>query len=195
MRLILASASPRRAELLAAAGIPFEVRPADVDESVLPGEPADAYVRRVAREKALAAGAGAPRAPILGADTVVVADGEILGKPRDAEDARRMLRGLSGISHRVLTGVCLVPAGSAEGGDARAEVRVAATTVEFAALTDEEIAWYVSTGEPMDKAGAYAIQGFASRFVTRIDGSYSNVVGLPVALVYGMCRRVGLLLS
>ena len=229
MRLILASASPRRAELLAAAGIPFDLRPAHVDESVRAGEGADAYVRRVAEEKAIAVASQRPGGPVLGADTVVVVGGEILGKPRDAADAARMLRRLSGQTHEVMTGVCLVvpdlmvpvprPSRHPQPGDAAAvgfgtpaalepkraatrpgagltaDVAVAVTTVEFAVLGDAEISWYVDSGEPMDKAGAYAIQGLASRFVTRIDGSYSNVVGLPVSLVYAMCRRNGILLS
>ena len=225
---MLASASPRRAELLAAAGIPFDLRPAHVDESVRAGEGADAYVRRVAEEKALAVASQRPGGPVLGADTVVVVEGEILGKPRDAADAARMLRRLSGRTHEVMTGVCLVVPGltvpaprpaprpqpddtaagngptvaldrdhaaARPGGALTADVGAAVTTVEFAVLSDGEISWYVDSGEPMDKAGAYAIQGLASRFVTRIDGSYSNVVGLPVSLVYAMCRRNGILLS
>lgn len=179
MELVLASASPRRAELLRAAGIAFEVIAADVDETPLANEPAADYVQRLAAEKARAVSPRAAGRPVLAADTVVVVDGAILGKPRDQEDARRMLGLLSGRVHSVLTGVAL--------GD---DVRVASTSVEFAPLTAEEIAWYVASGEPGDKAGAYAIQGLASRFVTRIDGSYSNVVGLPVALVYEMLSMV-----
>jgi septum formation protein len=189
--LILASASPRRAELLTAAGIPFEVRPAHIDERIQPGEDATAYAARVAREKARIVHAQSNGRPVLAADTVVVVDGQILGKPTDAEDAKRMLRLLSGRTHEVLTAVALMsedPAGSLLTG---AEV----TTVEFMLLNKAEIEWYVATGEPSDKAGAYAIQGVASRFVTRIVGSYSNVVGLPVALVYAMCSRAGILLS
>jgi nucleoside triphosphate pyrophosphatase len=191
--LILASASPRRADLLRAAGIDADVRPADVDESLHPGESPDRYACRVAREKALAVSRQAPGRFVLGADTVVVVDDLILGKPSDYEDARRMLRLLSGRRHAVITGVALV--GSAQtknpGDDARAET----TTVEFARLSDQEIDWYVASGEPMDKAGGYAIQGLGSRFVTRVEGSYSNVVGLPIALVYQMCTKAGLLLS
>jgi septum formation protein len=185
-RLILASASPRRAELLRAAGIPFDLDPADVDERVHANEPADAYVRRVAEEKARAVRARRDDRLVLAADTTVVADRQILGKPEDAVDARRMLRLLSGRSHEVITGVTV-----AGPGDARLETRVATTTVEFAPLSPEDIDWYVATGEPMDKAGAYAIQGFASRFVTSIQGSYSNVVGLPIALVYEMLKDRG----
>jgi len=191
--LIVASASPRRAELLAAAGIAFEVRPAHVDERVIPGEDAEHYVRRIAEAKARTIADAAPDRAVLGADTVVVVDGRILGKPEDGADARRMLGLLSGRTHQVLTGVCLV--GPAQGGNPARDTRVAITDVQFAALTTAEIDWYVASGEPADKAGAYAIQGRASRFVTRIDGSYSNVVGLPVSLVYGMCTRVGILLS
>jgi septum formation protein len=192
--LILASASPRRAELLRAAGIPFEAEAADVDESVLAGEAAEVYVRRLAEAKARAVAARHPGRVVLGADTVVVVDAELLGKPTDAADARRMLRLLSGRTHRVLTGVCVVGkgVGSPEGGP---YTDAAVTTVEFAVLEPAQIDWYVASGEPMDKAGAYAIQGRGSRFVTRIAGSYSNVVGLPVELVSRMCTRAGLLLS
>lgn len=182
--LILASASPRRAELLRAAAIPFEVVVANVDESVLPGEKPRDHVRRLAEAKARAVADRMAGRLVLAADTVVVVDGLILGKPADQADARRMLRLLSGRGHEVMTGVCL---------DRRVEVAV--TTVEFAPLSDAEIEWYVASGEPADKAGAYAIQGLASRFVTRLEGSYSNVVGLPVTLVYAMCREAGLLVS
>jgi septum formation protein len=180
-RVILASASPRRAALLRAAAIPFDVQPAEVDETRHDGEAPERYVRRVAIEKARAVAAGAPEAVVLAADTTVVVDGQILAKPVDAADARRMLRLLSGRSHEVLTGVCV-----ARGRDE--ETHVVSTRVTFAPLADDEIDWYVASGEPSDKAGAYAIQGLASRFVTRIEGSYSNVVGLPVALVYEMLK-------
>jgi septum formation protein len=186
-RIILASASPRRAELLRAAGIAFDVRPADVDEQVHDGEPPDAYVRRVADAKARAIHQQWPDRVVLAADTTVVADGHVLGKPIDREDARRMLRLLSGRTHQVMTGVAVIgPQGAGEG-----ETRIEVTTVEIAPLGDADIAWYVASGEPMDKAGAYAIQGLASRFVTRIEGSYSNVVGLPVALVHEMLEVFG----
>ena len=191
MRLILASASPRRAELLRAGGIDVDVHPADIDESARPNEHADAYVRRVALEKARAVSERMPGRLVLGADTAVVIDDEILGKPRDAEDARRMLRLLAGRAHRVMTGVALVGS-PADGG---IETGLATTTVEFGPISEPEVRWYVASGEPMGKAGGYAIQGLASRFVTRIDGSYSNVVGLPVSLVYVMCKRAGLLVS
>jgi septum formation protein len=192
--LILASASPRRAKLLRAAGLEFEVLAVDVDETPLPGEPPEAHVRRLAEEKARAAFEGRPDAVVLGADTVVVVDDRILGKPRDAEDAAAMLRNLSGRSHEVLTGVAVLApaglnAGLKAGGHRRLAVDVESTRVWFSPLTNDEIAWYVGTGEPMDKAGGYAIQGLASRFIDRIDGSYSNVVGLPVALVYRLIAK------
>lgn len=183
-RLILASASPRRAELLRASGIDFDAQAADVDESIHAGEMPEAYVRRVAIDKARVVAARNRESIVLAADTTVVVDAHILAKPQDDEDARRMLRLLAGRSHEVLTGVCVI-AGGAE------QTRVEDTRVTFAPMTDEEIAWYVASGEPADKAGAYAIQGLASRFVTRIDGSYSNVVGLPVALVYEILRGIG----
>ena len=178
--LVLASQSPRRSEILRQAGIPFTVRVADVDESVLAGEsPAD-YVRRLAAAKAFGIEA-AEAETVLGADTTVVIDGEILAKPADAADARRMLERLSGRRHEVLTGICL-----RRGTRARCEY--VTTGVVFAALSDAEIGEYVASGEPMDKAGAYAIQGLASKFVERIDGDYFNVMGLPVALVYRLLR-------
>ena len=173
--VVLASGSPRRAELLRAAGIEFEVIVADIDERVHPGEAPAAYVARLAAEKARAVAGQAAGRPVLAADTAVVVDHDILGKPIDAADARRMLRRLSGRAHQVMTGVCV-----------DGVTRVETTTVEFASLSDAEIDWYVASGEPMDKAGAYAIQGLASRFVTRIAGSYSNVVGLPIAPVYAI---------
>jgi septum formation protein len=187
--LILASASPRRAELLTAAGIPFDVRPANVDERIHDGEDAGSYACRVAAEKARAVHAVSDGRPVLAADTVVVVDGQTLGKPADTDDAKRMLRMLSGRAHEVVTAVVLAkdPVPLLTGTEV--------TTVEFTLLSKSEIEWYVATGEPSDKAGAYAIQGLASRFVTRIEGSYSNVVGLPVALVYAMCSRAGILLS
>jgi len=192
--LILASASPRRAELLSAAGIPFEVRPAHIDEGLRAGEDAGTYARRVAVDKARAIARQANGRSVLAADTVVVIDGLVLGKPVDFDDAKRMLRLLSGRSHEVITAVALMsnPRGRS---DAAIDARIESTVVEFAPLDTAEIDWYVATGETSDKAGAYAIQGLASRFVTRIEGSYSNVVGLPMSLVYAMCRRAGILLS
>ena len=179
--LILASSSPRRAELLRAAGIPFEMFPVDVDEAVRRLEPPGEHVRRLAREKAGAAFAYNPDAVVLAADTIVTVGGEIMGKPRDADDAIRMLRLLSGREHEVLTGVALV----ARRG---VVVEVARTRVWFNPLNETEITDYIATGEPLDKAGGYGIQGFASRYIDRIQGSYSNVVGLPVALVYRLLK-------
>jgi septum formation protein len=185
--LILASQSPRRLELLRNAGVDCTVAPADVDESLLPDEEPLAYVQRLAREKALAALAKAPAgALVLGADTTVVLDDESLGKPIDEADACQMLRRLSGRSHRVMTGVC-VAWQSAQGPQTLVEAEV--TEVEFSTMSDREIADYVATGEPMDKAGAYGIQGRASRWIPRLRGCYFNVVGLPVARVCAMLRR------
>jgi len=183
--LVLASASPRRQELLRAAGIPFDVQPADIAEHPLLGEGAREYAERLAREKALAIAEKRPTDVVIGADTVVVVDGQILGKPTDAADAAHMLRSLSGRQHQVITGVCLV-AGS------RCSVTSETTTVEVSEIGEREIADYIASGEPMDKAGAYAIQGIASKWIPRVEGDYSNVVGLPVALVYRMLRQLGL---
>ncbi len=184
MRLILPSASPRRAELLRAAGYEFEVVVADVDEREREGETPASYVRRLAAEKSAAVQSYARReAIILGADTTVVVDGEILGKPRDDDEAAQMLGRLAGRRHDVLTGVSIRH-------DAHEAGRVESTAVWFSVLTTEDIAWYVASGEGRDKAGAYAIQGLASRFIPRIDGSYANVVGLPVAVVAELLRSV-----
>jgi septum formation protein len=180
--LILASRSPRRSELLTAAGISFEVLAADIDETPHPNESPAAYVERLAIEKARAVLALRPDAHVLGADTTVTIDGHILAKPENDDDARRMLRLLSGRVHEVHTGVALVSASRLRSG-------IDTTRVWFDAMTDEDISWYVGTGEPVDRAGAYAIQGFASRFIPRIEGSYSNVVGLPVALVSSILKE------
>lgn len=179
--LVLASASPRRAEILRAVGWPFEIQPADIDESIRPGESAPDYVQRLALTKAEAIAATRLFGLVLGADTVVVADDVILGKPRDEEDARSMLRRLSGKWHEVLTGVALVCA-----EDKRRHVAYERTRVRFAAISEREIEEYVATGEPLDKAGAYAVQGGAALFIEAIDGDYWNVVGLPARLVYKM---------
>jgi septum formation protein len=181
-KIILASRSPRRAELLAAAGFAFEVLAADVDEAPLDVEDPAEYVERLAIEKARAVFAMRPGARVLGADTTVTIDGEILGKPIDAADATRMLRLLSGRPHLVHTGVALVSDRGIQSG-------VDTTRVWFEVMTDEDISWYVATGEPVDRAGAYAIQGYAARFIPRIEGSYSNVVGLPVAMVSSILKR------
>lgn len=175
--LVLASQSPRRAEILRQAGIPFVVRVAPVDETPLAEEKPEEYVRRLAEAKARAVPAD-PDEIVLGADTSVVVHGDMLGKPADAAEARRMLALLSGRHHEVLTGICLV----------RGKERIvdhAVTAVWFAPMSAREIEDYVASGEPMDKAGAYAVQGAASKFIRRIAGCYFNVVGLPIALVYG----------
>jgi len=220
--LVLASASPRRQELLRNAGISFAVQPAHIDEDPLPGEPAQDCAERLARDKALAVSRRRPRDWILGADTVVVADGIILGKPNDAADAARMLRLLSGRIHEVITGVCLAgpekPEDRGQPRDADKIERTSAasqlrtenwelgtdlprtdflrtasesTLVTMSGLSEDEIRDYIATGEPMDKAGAYAIQGMASRWIPKIEGDYSNVVGLPVELVCRMLREAG----
>jgi septum formation protein len=193
--IILASASPRRQELLRNAGISFTVQPASIDETPLAGESPRECAERLAREKTLAVFQNNPRQCVLGADTIVVADDAILGKPRDAEDAARMLRLLSGRTHAVITGVCVIgPVASCQLPVAsKVETASETTLVTFCELSDEEIRDYIATGEPMDKAGAYAIQGLASRWIPRIEGDYSNVVGLPVALVYSMLRERGML--
>src|SRR5262249_10670023 len=184
-RLVLASASPRRAELLAAAGYDFTVDPAHVDESERAGGTPENYVLRVAGGKARTGAAPRrnPRQGVLGAGTTVVANGEILAKPADESDAVRMLRTLAGVVHHVFTGVVVVSAD-------RELAEVVSTRVHVLPLSIEDIQWYVRTGEPMGKAGAYAIQGGASRFVGWIEGSWSNVVGLPVATGNGMIKRV-----
>lgn len=200
-RLILASASPRRRELLAQAGFVFDVIPAHIPEAPLPDEDPVAYVTRLAREKAEAVfreheverhgirdqgteGPGILEVIVLGADTTVTLDGHILEKPRDPEDAARMLRMLSGRTHRVITGVAVV---NGRGAEVAAEV----TAVRFVTLSDAEIAEYVASGEPMDKAGAYGIQGRAAKWIPRVEGCYFNVVGLPLALVSTMLKSQG----
>jgi septum formation protein len=188
-KLVLASASPRRREILEAAGIAFEVMPSRVEEQQHAGEPPEQFVQRIAQEKALdvlARRSDQSGWVVLGADTAVVIDGKTLGKPADAADVGRMLRLLSGREHRVLTGVCLA---YRQAPGVVADVRCASTTVKFAALSDAEIAEYAASSEPFDKAGAYAIQGRASKFVEWISGDYFNVVGLPVSLVYQMLRE------
>jgi septum formation protein len=185
-KLWLASGSPRRAEILRAVGWPFEAMPMDIDERPVRGESALAMVERLALEKAQAAARACPQGLVLGADTTVVVDSEILGKPHDANEARRMLRLLSGRWHNVLTGVALVHTGN---DNARA-VAHERTEVRFAAMSDEEIDWYVRSGEPMDKAGAYAVQGRAALFIEEIRGDYWNIVGLPVRLVYKLASEV-----
>lgn len=182
MRIILASASPRRADLLSAAGFDFDVVPADVDETPHQNEEPTAYVQRVARAKAdqITRLQSADRI-VLAADTTVTIDGQVMGKPRDRDEAASMLRSLSGVVHEVHTAVVM------QRGDRRLE-DVVTTRVRFQPLTDEEIAWYVGSGEPSGKAGAYGIQGRAARFIDRIEGSWSNVVGLPISTVYRLLR-------
>lgn len=183
-RLVLASASPRRRELLGQLGLSFEVVPADVDESVQPGENPVAYVRRVAHDKAWAVALREPDAVVLAADTTVDLDGWILAKPDDEDHAREMLRALSGRTHRVHT--CVVVRQAAEVHD-----DVVTTFVTFTPITDEALAWYVATGEPLDVAGAYAIQGAGAVFVEHIRGSASNVVGLPLTETVRLLGQFG----
>ncbi|MDE3152889.1 MAG: septum formation inhibitor Maf [Gemmatimonadota bacterium] len=182
-RVVLASASPRRRDLLTLIGIPHEVRPANVDESVLPGESPAAYVERLARDKATAL--GDHDAVCIGSDTTVVVDGEILAKPESQADAARMLRQLSGRAHMVLTGVAVA-------WRERVESAVEEVGVTFRGLSDDDIARYIATGEPMDKAGAYGIQGFGATIVTRVDGDYFAVMGLPVNRMVRLFERLGL---
>jgi len=187
--IVLASASPRRKELLTQAGYEFDVLPANIPEDRLPHEEPIAFVTRLAREKAqhvfdqLASQGQASPLLVLGADTIVATPEEILGKPNDSADASRMLRLLSGRTHRVITGVCLI---SAEAIEVGAET----TAVTMKKLTEEEIAAYIATSEPMDKAGAYAIQGYAARWIPRIEGCYFNVVGVPLARVASMVEAL-----
>jgi len=181
--LILASASPRRRELLKAAGISFTADAVDADETLAHQESAEEYVERIARLKATLGAARHPNALVLGADTTVVVDGAVLGKPADDGDASRMLQQLSGRSHEVLTGVAVSWRGQMRS-------RVERTTVWFKPLSADEIAWYVDSGEARGKAGAYGIQGLASRFIPRIEGSYANVVGLPVTAVLELLKEM-----
>ena len=183
-RVILASASPRRRELLTLIGLRHEVRPAGIDESILPGEAPAAHAERLAREKAHAIAATEPDAVVIAADTIVVVDGDVLGKPRDATEARAMLRRLSGRTHTVLTAIAV----------ARGERTVSAVEsvdVTFRALGDQEIDAYVATGEPMDKAGAYGIQGYGATIVERVDGDYFSVMGLGLRRVVGLMGQIG----
>ena len=189
MEIVLASSSPRRAEILRNAGIAFEIRATQIDETALVGEPAHAMVARLAEAKARAAEAtmdSARECIIVGADTVVEVDGEILGKPRDSSQAREMLAKLSRRTHHVLTGLFLL---RLPGGGTRAAVENSAVT--FAPLSEKEIDVYVATGEPLGKAGAYAIQGVAGRYIRRIEGCYFNIVGLPLARLYASLRELG----
>ena len=189
MKLILASSSTRRAEILRSAGIAFEIRPGQVDEAPLHGEDAAAMVARLAESKARATAqaiGSAGNCVIVGADTTVELDGQIFGKPDDYNHAERMLAKLSGHTHRVLTGLFLL---RLPGNGTRAAVE--STSVTFARMSKEEIDAYVMTGEPMDKAGAYAIQGYAGRFIPKIEGDYFNIVGLPLAKLYTLLQELG----
>jgi septum formation protein len=187
LRIILASASPRRAQILRDAGIEFEARLAEVEESQRPGEAAEAMVQRLAENKATAGAIGvAGEALVIGADTVVVSEGVVWGKPADTADARRMLEKLSGRTHKVVTGIALLRL-----PDRTLRNELETTRVSLAPLSELEIEEYVLSGEPLDKAGGYAIQGRAGRFVTRIEGCYFNVVGLPLARLYGMLAELG----
>jgi len=185
--MILASQSPRRRELLSRIMQDFSVMNVDVDESIDKDLPWDRAVRILALRKAFAASAHAPGEWILSADTIVVQDGSILGKPRDREDARRMLMSLSGRSHQVATAYALIHRD-------RGEIHLGCdvSRVTFRALEDEDIEWYLSTPEPYDKAGAYGIQGLAAVFITQIQGDYTNVVGLPLASLYPLCKKIHL---
>jgi septum formation protein len=183
-RLVLASASPRRARILRELGVPFRVVVSHVDETLRPGEEGGAAVERLARAKALAVASG-EELPVLAADTEVVCDGSILGKPADEEDAAAMLRRLRGRTHEVLTGVCLVERGVARSGVERSRVTVAP-------MSEAELRWYVATGEPLDKAGGYHVDGRGALFIEAVEGSPSNVAGLPVRLVLRLFREAGL---
>ncbi|HWP42198.1 MAG TPA: Maf family protein [Blastocatellia bacterium] len=185
-KVILASASPRRAEMLDILGVSFETVPSNVNERPHPDEaPAD-YIIRVSRAKVIDVARKQDRGLIIGADTIVVVDGKLLGKPDDPADAERMLRLLSGRWHAVMTGVALYDAGTK-----REVVDYDKTLVRFAQLTDKEIEWYIGSGEPVDKAGGYAIQGKGAIFIEEIAGNYHNVVGLPIPLVYRLAKRLG----
>lgn len=184
MMLILASASPRRRELLTLAGLRFDVLAADIDETRHPGEPPTDYVRRLALEKAQAVLALHPKAVVLGADTTVVLAGEVLNKPGDVGEAERMLRALSGASHQVHTGIVIVSAGVQL-------QHVETTHVFFSSIPEDELAAYLATGDSLDKAGAYGIQGYAARWIPRIEGDFFNVMGLPIAATLRLLREGG----
>ena len=185
LRVILASQSPRRRDLLTLIGVPHEVRPADLDETVLPGERPAPHAERLARGKALAIASAEPDALTIGSDTIVVVDGDILGKPADRDEARRMLRRLSGREHVVFTAVAVADGGRVASG-------VEEVTVRFRALGDDEIDAYVATGEPMDKAGAYGIQGYGATIVEGIDGDYFAVMGLALGRMVRLMAELGI---
>lgn len=185
--LVLASHSPRRKELLEKLGLPYLVLEADIDETFLPGESIEGSVQRLAAEKALACSSKISEGVVIGCDTVVVVDGQVLGKPQDPDEARTMLRLLSGRSHQVISGVAVLDAAS--GASMTAYER---TIVYFQPLLEEEIESYVASGEPLDKAGAYAIQGKAALFIPRIEGCYYNVVGLPLHCLASLLKKMGI---
>jgi len=187
VKLILASGSPRRAEILAAVGWEFEKEAADVDETEFPGEKPDDYVRRLAKTKAETVAANHENAFVLGADTIVVIDNQIIGKPKDFDDARRMLKMLSGNWHEVLTGIALIKVSER---NFETKVDMQRTRVKFAEMNDAEIEFLVEKGEPLDKAGAYAVQAQAALFIEEIAGDYWNVVGLPINLVYHLMKKL-----
>ena len=181
-RLILASASPRRRDLLTQAGLTFDVIPANIDESRHPNEPPAAYVQRLALEKAKAIAALHPSSYVLGADTTVVLDNEILNKPTDLADAARMLRSLANRSHQVHTGIAVATSTTSRS-------HVETTTVFVSAIPEAELAYYLTTNDSLDKAGAYGIQGYAARWITRIEGDFFNVMGLPIAATIRLLRK------
>lgn len=183
-RIVLGSGSPRRREILTWLGLDFEVHPADIDESVLDGEQAVPYVRRLAQSKAAVVAAAHPSRVVIAADTTVAIDGEILGKPDDVEEARRMVRRLAGRTHQVHTGVAVA-------FDGRIAVDVETTAVTFTPISDEVVEWYVALAEPYDKAGGYGLQGAGAAFVERIEGNAANVIGLPVPLLLRLAATVG----
>ena len=184
VRIVLASQSPRRRELLSLIGVPHEVRPADLDESILPGESPTEHAERLARAKAETVAAHEPAAVVIGSDTIVVLDGEILGKPRDAKEAAAILRRLSGRTHTVHTAVAVARNGTIVSG-------VESVEVTFRPLTDSQIETYIATGEPMDKAGAYGIQGYGAVIVERVHGDYFAVMGLALGRLVGLLGSVG----
>jgi septum formation protein len=192
MTLILASASPRRRELLSACAIPFQIIPAAIDEQPFPNESAETYVQRLALAKAAAVAQNHPEAVILGADTIVTIDGVLLGKPQAIDQARQMLHRLSGRQHAVVTGVAVVAGKLAQSAGAQFAQLVVASRVLMRHFTPATIEWYLATGEPVDKAGAYAIQGLGAALVERVEGSYTNVVGLPLTETLAQLRRFGI---
>jgi septum formation protein len=192
MRLILASTSPRRRDLLAATGLAFDIVPASIDESPLAGESAETYVRRLAVAKAQAVAQHAPGAIVLGADTTVTIDGLLLGKPANVEEGRRMLCRLRKRQHAVVTGVAVVAAGVEPYGENRCAVAVVSSRVQLRSFDAPTIDWYLASGEPLDKAGAYAIQGLGGALVESVEGSYTNAVGLPLTETLALLRSFGI---